>query len=82
MGCSPSLAEQLCLAAGVEPRALTAQLSDGQWEALHGQWQGWVQRVEGGGFAPSLDPRGSRWGGWPPVGTAAHSRPVRVWSEP
>ncbi|KAI8474844.1 MAG: fibronectin-binding protein A N-terminus-domain-containing protein [Monoraphidium minutum] len=54
-GVSPSLAEELCATAGVPPGAHPGDLRDPQWDALHGAWRGWLERVEGGRYAATLD---------------------------
>jgi hypothetical protein len=60
-GVSPSLMEELCGAAGVDPAADPRELPDAQWGALHSAWQGWLERVESGSFAATLDEAGGRW---------------------
>jgi predicted ribosome quality control (RQC) complex YloA/Tae2 family protein len=54
-GVSPALIEELCAAAGVPPAARPDALSDAQWKALHGAWLAWLERVESGNFAASVD---------------------------
>jgi hypothetical protein len=59
-GVSPSLAEELCAAAGVQPRAHPSEVSDGEWGALHAAWRGWLERLESGSYAATLDEAGGR----------------------
>ena len=52
-GMSPSLARELCAAAGVPAGAAPAELAPTQWEALFARWQDWLQRVASGRWAAS-----------------------------
>jgi hypothetical protein len=59
-GVSPALMEELCAAAGVDPGAHPQELTSAQWAALHGVWQGWLERVASGSFAATLDEAAGR----------------------
>ncbi|GBF97380.1 hypothetical protein Rsub_11027 [Raphidocelis subcapitata] len=54
-GVSPSLAAELCAAAGVRTDAEPPALSDADWASLHAAWLAWLERLGGGRFAPRLD---------------------------
>ncbi len=45
-GISPSLARQLCGAAGIDATLCVTALTTAQWQDLHGQWQHWLAALE------------------------------------
>ena len=45
-GISPSLARQLCGAAGIDATFCVTALTTAQWQALHQQWQCWLAALE------------------------------------
>ena len=44
-GVSPSLARQLCAAAAVDGEAVTVELTEASWQALHRQWLLWLKAL-------------------------------------
>ncbi|KAK9823179.1 hypothetical protein WJX72_000857 [[Myrmecia] bisecta] len=55
-GVSPSLSQELCEAAVVDPKALPGQLSDAQWQELFHKWRGWYHVLQSGAFQPRRCP--------------------------
>ncbi|KAF6261230.1 fibronectin-binding protein A N-terminus-domain-containing protein [Scenedesmus sp. NREL 46B-D3] len=56
MGVSPALVQELCATAGVAPTASPDTLPPEAWQALHGAWQAWLDRLHSGSFTPSSCP--------------------------
>ena len=54
-GISPSLARQLCGAAGLDATCCVTALTTAQWQALHQQWQHWLAALETGRFRFHLE---------------------------
>ena len=54
-GISPSLARQLCGAAGIDAMLCVTALSPTQWQALHQQWRLWLAALETGQFQFHLE---------------------------
>jgi hypothetical protein len=59
-GVGPSLAAELCASAGVAPGAAPRDLAEDAWDALHAAWLAWLERLDSGSFAATLDESGSR----------------------
>lgn len=59
-GVSPALVEELCAAAGVAPGTHPGEIEEEQWGKLHAAWRGWLERVESGSFAATVDEAGGR----------------------
>eukprot|EP00878_Enallax_costatus_P010306 GHUV01010756.1.p1 GENE.GHUV01010756.1~~GHUV01010756.1.p1 ORF type:complete len:558 (+),score=193.14 GHUV01010756.1:1099-2772(+) len=50
MGVSPSLVEELCKTAGVNPHSRPDSLRSQDWCELHGAWLAWLDRLHSGNF--------------------------------
>ena len=71
-GISPSLARQLCSAAGIDATLCVTALNTTQWQALHQQWQRWLAALEGRRF--QFHPEGDLgYRVWTPTPTALGS---------
>ena len=74
-GISPALVRQL-LAGVLEADTPVDQLQPQQWDQLWGQWQAWLQAVEGGRFHWQLEPEAGGYRCWPAADGAADPDPV------
>lgn len=73
---SPSLAQELCEAAGVSPASSPEQLVEGQWDALYNAWRQWQQCLANSSFSPSScssTGRFSMLGAYPQQHASAHA---------
>ena len=76
-GISPSLARQLCDAAGIDSTLCVTALTDLQWQALHRQWQCWLTALENRQFRFDLQGDGGYqvWPG-PPAAQGSAASPT------
>ncbi|MBP0021073.1 MAG: NFACT family protein [Cyanobacteria bacterium SBLK] len=57
-GLSPTLANSIAEAAGIEPSRSTEDLSDRAWESLFQCWQEWLEAIATGNFTPGWTEKG------------------------
>ncbi len=88
-GVSPALAADLCESAGLRPDSTPEAVSECGWDALHGAWLAWLERVDSGSFLVAAFSRFSfvfaavfRWPRDVPAGAPPHTnRPASAHCE-